>query len=110
MVIRSAEGGHRHHHLSVEASRVHWGYFSRSLQPQIEINSGDTIAIETLTQHASDDPARMIANDVGAESVFAGRLTRRMSIGAAPDRWMRPSTVAALAKALAFTSAPAQSR
>lgn len=66
----SAEGGHNHHHLSVEAARVHWGYFSRSLQPQIEINSGDTITIETLTQHASDDPELMIAGDAGAESVF----------------------------------------
>ncbi|WP_204271770.1 hypothetical protein, partial [Escherichia coli] len=35
--------GRRHHHLPVEASRVHWGYFSRSLPPQIEIASGDTI-------------------------------------------------------------------
>ena len=49
---------------------MHWGYFSRSLKPQAEINSGDTITIETLTQHASDDPERMIAGDAGAESVF----------------------------------------
>src|SRR6202049_1494897 len=60
LVSRCAEGEHRHHHLAVEAARVHWGYFSRSLQPQTEINSGDTITIETLTQHASDDPERMI--------------------------------------------------
>jgi acetamidase/formamidase/AraC-like DNA-binding protein len=69
-VAPSAEGKQRHHHLAVEASRVHWGYFGRSLPPQIEINSGDTITIETLTQHASDDPARMIVGDAGAESVF----------------------------------------
>lgn len=60
----------RHHHLAADASRVHWGYFSRSLAPQIEIGSGDTITIETLTQHASDDPERMIKGDAGAESVF----------------------------------------
>jgi len=60
----------RHHHLAADASRVHWGYFSRSLPPQIEIGSGDTITIETLTQHASDDPERMIKGDAGAESVF----------------------------------------
>ncbi|GKQ55322.1 acetamidase/formamidase family protein [Bradyrhizobium sp. Ce-3] len=60
----------RHHHLAADASRVHWGYFSHSLPPQIEIGSGDTITIETLTQHASDDPARMIKGDPGAESVF----------------------------------------
>jgi acetamidase/formamidase/AraC-like DNA-binding protein len=70
IVCGSAEGKQHHHHLSVQAARVHWGYFSRSLAPQIEINSGDTITIETLTQHASDDPERMIAGDAGAESVF----------------------------------------
>jgi acetamidase/formamidase/AraC-like DNA-binding protein len=63
-----------HHHLPVDASHVHWGFFSRSLAPLIEIASGDTITIETLTQHASDDPERMIAGDPGAESVF--RWTR----------------------------------
>ncbi len=66
----SAEGNRNHHHLSVEAARVHWGYFSRSLQPQVEVCSGDTITIETLTQHASDDPELMIVGDAGAESVF----------------------------------------
>jgi len=70
LVTPCAEGDHQHHHLSVEAERVHWGYFSRALPPQTEINSGDTITIETLTQHASDDPERMIAGDAGAESVF----------------------------------------
>jgi acetamidase/formamidase/AraC-like DNA-binding protein len=65
------EADQTHHHLAVEASRVHWGYFSRELPPQSEVTSGDTITIETLTQHASDDPERMIAGDAGAESVFA---------------------------------------
>ena len=60
----------RHHHLPVAADKVHWGFFSRSLKPLLEIASGDTITVETLTQHASDDPARMIAGDPGAESVF----------------------------------------
>jgi acetamidase/formamidase/AraC-like DNA-binding protein len=63
-----------HHHLAVDPSRVHWGFFSRSLRPQFEIRSGDTITIETLTQHASDDPERMIAGDAAAEDVF--RWTR----------------------------------
>jgi acetamidase/formamidase/AraC-like DNA-binding protein len=60
----------QHHHLPVTAAHVHWGYFSHSLRPIIEIKSGDTVTIETLTQHASDDPERMIAGDPGAESVF----------------------------------------
>jgi acetamidase/formamidase/AraC-like DNA-binding protein len=67
---REACAQRTHHHLAADASRVHWGYFSRSLPPQLEIASGDTITIETLTQHASDDPERMIAGDAGAESIF----------------------------------------
>lgn len=64
------EADQSHHHLSIEAKRVHWGYFSRTLPPQTEIASGDTITIETLSQHASDDPERMITGDAGAENVF----------------------------------------
>ena len=60
----------RHHHLPVGASNVHWGFFSRSLKPIVKIASGDTITVETLTQHASDDPERMIVGDRGSESVF----------------------------------------
>src|SRR3984885_15254270 len=63
-----------HHHLPIDASHVHWGFFSRELKPLIEIASGDTITVETLSQHASDDPERMIEGDPGAESVF--RWTR----------------------------------
>lgn len=62
--------GSKHHHLSVDEHRIHWGYFSRSLAPLIEIDSGDTVTVETLTQHASDDPERMIAGDANAERVF----------------------------------------
>ena len=58
------------HYLPVHAQHVHWGYFSRSLKPLLEIASGDIVTIETLTQHASDDPERMIDGDAGAESVF----------------------------------------
>ncbi|MBR0990113.1 acetamidase/formamidase family protein [Bradyrhizobium japonicum] len=69
--------GRKHHHLPIEADRVHWGYFSRSLWPQLEIASGDTITIETLTQHASDDPELMIAGDPAAESVFGWTKARK---------------------------------
>jgi acetamidase/formamidase/AraC-like DNA-binding protein len=82
-----SNGAHQtHHHLPVEAARVHWGYFSRALPPQIEIASGDTITIETLTQHASDDPERMIVGDAGAEDVF-GWTSRHKNVdrrGAGP--------------------------
>src|SRR6202167_4889931 len=74
-----------HHHLPVDAAHVHWGFFSRALKPLIEIVSGDTITVETLSQHASDDPERMIAGDPGAESVFrwtpAGKGVDRRGAG-----------------------------
>ncbi|MDP1627590.1 acetamidase/formamidase family protein [Parvibaculum sp.] len=65
-----SEDGARHHYLPVTANTVHWGYFSRFLPPVLEMNSGDFVTIETLTQHAYDDYERMIENDPGAESVF----------------------------------------
>ena len=57
-------------HLPANADTVHWGYFSKLLKPQIEVNSGDYVTIETLTHQASDDTERMITGDPGAESVY----------------------------------------
>ena len=59
-----------HHRLRATPESVHWGYFSRALPPVLTVRSGDTITVETLTQHASDDPARMISGDPDAEAVF----------------------------------------
>jgi acetamidase/formamidase/AraC-like DNA-binding protein len=69
-------GKPRHHLLRATANTIHWGYFSHDLKPALEVNSGDTVTIETLTQHAADDWERMVQGDPGAESVFhwtAGR-------------------------------------
>jgi acetamidase/formamidase/AraC-like DNA-binding protein len=60
----------RHHLLRATANTVHWGYFSHDLKPVLEVVSGDTVTVEALTQHASDDWDRMIKGDPGAESVF----------------------------------------
>lgn len=62
--------GPAHHHLRATPATVHWGYFSSTLPPVLAVRSGDTITVDTLTQHASDDAARMIAGDPDAESVF----------------------------------------
>src|SRR5216683_1304999 len=59
-----------YHHLPANADTVHWGYFSKKLKPQVEIDSGDFITIEALTYHANDDAERMVKGDPGAESVF----------------------------------------
>lgn len=70
-------GNPRHHLLRATANTVHWGYFSHDLKPVLEVDSGDTVTIETLTQHASDDWARMVAGDPGAESVFHWTAERK---------------------------------
>ncbi|MCE7798012.1 acetamidase/formamidase family protein [Sphingobium sufflavum] len=60
----------RHHHLPASPESVHWGYFSRSLKPVLQVRSGDFVTIETLTHHANDDPERMVEGDAGTESVY----------------------------------------
>ncbi len=64
----------RHHHLPANADTVHWGFFSKNLKPQLEVDSGDLVTIETLTHQASDDHERMIAGDTGAERQRRGEL------------------------------------
>ena len=59
-----------HHTLPATAETVHWGYFSKTLKPQLTIKSGDRVTIETITHHANDDHARMIAGDAAAEEIF----------------------------------------
>ena len=65
------------HALPANAGTVHWGYFSRTLQPQLEVNSGDLVTIETLTHHANDDAERMVKGDPGAETVFLESMQTR---------------------------------
>ncbi|SEG59367.1 acetamidase/formamidase family protein [Marinobacterium lutimaris] len=60
----------QHHLLAANSDTVHWGYFSKEVEPQIAVQSGDFVTIETLTHHANDDASRMIEGDAGAESVF----------------------------------------
>ena len=72
-----SELGQRSHYLPANDKTVHWGYFSRALEPVIEIESGDRITVETLTQHATDDWERMVAGDPGAESVFHWNRERK---------------------------------
>src|SRR5918995_6619321 len=59
-----------HYYVPASAETVHWGYFSKTLKPLVEVESGDFVTIETLTHHAGDDLERMVKGDPGAESVF----------------------------------------
>ncbi|MBS7539606.1 acetamidase/formamidase family protein [Ancylobacter lacus] len=58
------------HHLPATPSTVHWGYFSKTLEPVLTIKSGDSVTVETITHHANDDYDRMIAGDTEAEAIF----------------------------------------
>src|SRR5260370_4275531 len=59
-----------HYYVPASDKTVHWGFFSRSLAPLIEVESGDIVTIKTLTHQATDDADRMVRGDPGAESVF----------------------------------------
>ena len=65
-----APGKANHWLLPATDKTVHWGYFSKSLKPIIEIESGDFVTVECLTHQAGDDYERMIKGDPGAESVY----------------------------------------
>jgi acetamidase/formamidase len=75
------EGGklglRNHYYVPATDKTVHWGYFSKNLKPQVEIESGDFVTLETLTHHAGDDFDRMIKGDPGAESVFFWDKSRK---------------------------------
>ena len=64
----------QHHTLPANSETVHWGYFSKGVEPVLSVISGDFITIETLSHHANDDASLMVEGDPGAESVF--RWTR----------------------------------
>jgi acetamidase/formamidase len=59
-----------HWYLPASDKTVHWGYFSKGLQPIVRISPGDYVTVECLTHQASDDYERMIKGDPGAESVY----------------------------------------
>jgi acetamidase/formamidase len=63
-------GTTNHYYVPATDKTVHWGYFSKLLKPQVEVNSGDYVTLETLTHHANDDADRMVKGDAGAESVY----------------------------------------
>jgi FtsP/CotA-like multicopper oxidase with cupredoxin domain len=75
-----------HYHLAATDKTVHWGYFSKSLKPLVEVESGDFVTIETVTHHTSDDYERMIKSDPGVESSTTGTSAGKALTGAAPAR------------------------
>lgn len=45
-----------HHQLDASLATCHWGYFDASLKPVLEIESGDSVTIRTVTGGATHQP------------------------------------------------------
>ncbi len=67
-----------YHYLPATADTVHWGYFSKLLDPRIEIDSGDYVTIEALTHHANDDAERMTRDKKGVNRRGAGPVDGKL--------------------------------
>src|ERR1700716_105674 len=93
-----------YHHLPANADTVHWGYFSKKLKPQVEIDSGDFITIEALSTMPMVTPSAWSRAILVPRAYSSGPRRKRAWIGAAPDRWMLRCSGGALAKASASTS------
>ncbi len=57
------------HHLPATAQSVQWGFFDPRQAPALTVESGDLVAIETLTHHAGDAPDLLM--DERISRVFA---------------------------------------
>ena len=58
------------HKLPLSAANVHWGYFSKTLTPVLNVTSGATVEVEMATHHGCDDWDLMIEGDPGMEDIF----------------------------------------
>lgn len=56
--------------IKLSNETVHWGYFSKMIDPVLTVESGETVTVEMATHHACDDWDKMIKGDAGMESVF----------------------------------------
>ena len=56
--------------LPLSAANVHWGYFSKNLEPALTVDSGTEVVVEMATHHGCDDYDKMILDDEGMESIY----------------------------------------
>lgn len=57
--------------LKLSTENVHWGYFSKTQTPVLNISSGDEVVVEMATHHACDDYDSMILGDAALEEIYA---------------------------------------
>ena len=51
--------------LNLMAANVHWGYFSKTLDPVLTVPSGAEVEVEMATHHGCDDWDNIIEGDPG---------------------------------------------
>ena len=51
--------------LKLSSDNVHWGFFSKDLEPVLTVTSGQEVVVEMATHHPCDDWDRMIMGDEG---------------------------------------------
>jgi acetamidase/formamidase len=56
--------------LPLSAANVHWGYFSKTLDPVLTVASGTEVVVEMATHHACDDWDKMIMGDAAMEEIY----------------------------------------
>jgi acetamidase/formamidase len=57
--------------LPLSAANVHWGYFSKTLEPVLTVASGSEVVVEMATHHACDDYDKMIKGDSAMEEIYS---------------------------------------
>ncbi|MEB3358229.1 MAG: acetamidase/formamidase family protein, partial [Synechococcales bacterium] len=60
----------RHFQIQGNAETVHWGFFSKTLPPVLNVQPKDFVTMDLITHHAGDDYERMIKGDPGIESIY----------------------------------------
>src|SRR5437879_12090460 len=62
-------GTRNHYYIPATDKTVHWGHFSKSLKPLVEVDSGDCVPAEPLTHHAKDEARPMAKGEPRARRV-----------------------------------------
>jgi hypothetical protein len=64
--------------LKLSSANVHWGYFSKTQEPVLTIDSGAEIVVEMATHHACDEYDLMILGDPGLEEIYHWNQTSKI--------------------------------
>ncbi|MGH3054837.1 MAG: acetamidase/formamidase family protein, partial [Gaiellaceae bacterium] len=64
--------------LKLSVANVHWGFFSKNLNPILTIESGKEVEVEMATHHACDDWDKMIKGDASMEEIYTWNRTTKL--------------------------------